>query len=89
MNSGNANACTGAQGEADAYAMRAAAAEAFGLGEDEVAVASTGVIGELLPMDRVHAGIVGLPAALAANGEGAEQFCQAILTTDLVKKRYA
>ncbi|MEG6588998.1 bifunctional glutamate N-acetyltransferase/amino-acid acetyltransferase ArgJ, partial [Paenibacillus barengoltzii] len=43
-------------------------------------------IGELLPMDRVHAGIAGLPAALAANGEGAEQFCQAILTTDLVKK---
>lgn len=86
VNSGNANACTGAQGEADAYAMRAAAAEAFGLGEDEVAVASTGVIGELLPMDRVHAGIAGLPAALAANGEGAEQFCQAILTTDLVKK---
>lgn len=86
VNSGNANACTGAQGEADAYAMRAAAAAAFGLGEDEVAVASTGVIGELLPMDRVHAGIAGLPAALAANGEGAEQFCQAILTTDLVKK---
>lgn len=86
VNSGNANACTGAQGEADAYAMRAAAAKALGLGEHEVAVASTGVIGELLPMDRVHAGIAGLPAALAANGEGAEQFCQAILTTDLVKK---
>lgn len=86
VNSGNANACTGAQGEADAYAMRAAAAKALGLGEHEVAVASTGVIGELLPMDRVRAGIEGLPAALAANGEGAEQFCQAILTTDLVKK---
>lgn len=86
VNSGNANACTGAQGEADAFAMRAAAAEAFGLGEHEVAVASTGVIGELMPMDRVTAGIAGLPAALAAGGEGAEQFCQAILTTDLVKK---
>lgn len=86
VNSGNANACTGAQGEADAYAMRAAAAAAFGLGEHEVAVASTGVIGELLSMDLVSAGIAGLPAALAANGEGAERFCQAILTTDLVKK---
>ncbi|RRJ62250.1 bifunctional glutamate N-acetyltransferase/amino-acid acetyltransferase ArgJ [Paenibacillus oralis] len=86
VNSGNANACTGAQGEADAYAMRAAAAAAFGLGEHEVAVASTGVIGELLPMDLVSAGIAGLPANLAASGEGAERFCQAILTTDLVKK---
>ncbi|MGZ7445248.1 bifunctional glutamate N-acetyltransferase/amino-acid acetyltransferase ArgJ [Paenibacillus sp. TH7-28] len=86
VNSGNANACTGAQGEADAYAMRAAAAAAFGLGEHEVAVASTGVIGELLPMDLVSAGIAGLPAALTASGEGAEGFCQAILTTDLVKK---
>ncbi|MGG6313248.1 bifunctional glutamate N-acetyltransferase/amino-acid acetyltransferase ArgJ [Paenibacillus macerans] len=86
VNSGNANACTGAQGETDAYAMRGAAAAAFGLGDHEVAVASTGVIGELMPMDRVHAGIAGLPAALAESGEGAEQFCQAILTTDLVKK---
>lgn len=86
VNSGNANACTGAQGEEDAYAMRAAAAKAFGLNEQEVAVASTGVIGELLPMDRVHDGIAGLPAALDAKAEGAEQFCQAILTTDLVKK---
>lgn len=86
VNSGNANACTGQQGEADAYAMRAAAADAFGLAEHEVAVASTGVIGELLPMDRVGSGIAGLPAVLASGHEGAEQFCQAILTTDLVKK---
>ncbi|RCX19054.1 glutamate N-acetyltransferase [Fontibacillus phaseoli] len=86
VNSGNANACTGQQGEADAYAMRAAAAKAFGLGEHEVAVASTGVIGELLPMDRVAGGIAGLPAVLAEGNDGAEQFCQAILTTDLVKK---
>lgn len=86
VNSGNANACTGAQGEADAYAMRAAAAAAFGLGEHEVAVASTGVIGELLPMDRVHGGITGLPGAVSGSGDGAEQFCQAIMTTDLVKK---
>lgn len=86
VNSGNANACTGQQGEADAYAMRAAAAAAFGLAEHEVAVASTGVIGELLPMDRVEGGIAGLPGVLSGGGDGAEQFCQAILTTDLVKK---
>lgn len=86
VNSGNANACTGQQGDADAYAMRAATAAAFGLAEQDVAVASTGVIGELLPMDRVHSGIAALPAAVSADGNGAEQFSQAILTTDLVKK---
>lgn len=86
VNSGNANACTGTQGEEDAYAMRSAAAEAFGLRPEEVAVASTGVIGELLPMERVNAGIQGLPAVLTAGADGAEEFCQAILTTDLVKK---
>lgn len=86
VNSGNANACTGKQGEADAYAMRAAAADALGLAEHDIAVASTGVIGELLPMDRVSMGIAGLPAVLSAEDDGAEQFCQAILTTDLVKK---
>lgn len=86
VNSGNANACTGAQGETDAYAMRSGAAAAFGLKDSEVAVASTGVIGELLPMDRVNSGIAELPAVLSEGSEGAEQFCQAILTTDLVKK---
>lgn len=86
VNSGNANACTGQQGEADAYEMRASAAEALGLAETEVAVASTGVIGELLPMDRVNSGIADLPSSLSGDNEGAEQFCQAILTTDLVKK---
>lgn len=86
VNSGNANACTGQQGEDDAYEMRAAAAQALGLADHEIAVASTGVIGELLPMDRVKEGIAGLPHALSSSSEGAEQFCQAILTTDLVKK---
>lgn len=86
VNSGNANACTGQQGEDDAYAMRAAAARELGVAEDDVAVASTGVIGELLKMDAVHAGIAALPANLGVDAEQAEQFSQAILTTDLVKK---
>lgn len=86
VNSGNANACTGQQGEADAYEMRASAAAALGLAETEVAVASTGVIGELLPMDRVKSGIAALPTSLSGDNDGSEQFCQAILTTDLVKK---
>ena len=86
VNSGNANACTGAQGEADARTMQASAAEALGVSKDQVAVASTGVIGELLKMDRVHAGIERLPGRLRSDEQGSDDFCQAILTTDLVKK---
>jgi len=51
-----------------------------------VAVASTGVIGELLKMDRVNAGIEKLPGRLRGDNQGSDDFCQAILTTDLVKK---
>ncbi|AWP25445.1 bifunctional glutamate N-acetyltransferase/amino-acid acetyltransferase ArgJ [Paenibacillus sp. Cedars] len=86
VNSGNANACTGKQGEEDAYTMRSNTASQFNLDVDDVAVASTGVIGELLKMDRVSSGIASLPAHLSGESEGAESFSQAILTTDLVKK---
>lgn len=86
VNSGNANACTGDQGEADAYEMRAAAARHLGVSELDVAVASTGVIGELLKMDCVRSGIAGLAEKLDGGAAGAEEFSQAILTTDLVKK---
>ncbi|PZE19274.1 bifunctional glutamate N-acetyltransferase/amino-acid acetyltransferase ArgJ [Paenibacillus xerothermodurans] len=84
VNSGNANACTGKQGEEDARAMRTAAAKAFGVAEHHVGVTSTGVIGELLPMPKVLSGIEELPSQVKA--DGAEDFCQAILTTDLVQK---
>ncbi|MBB5022661.1 bifunctional glutamate N-acetyltransferase/amino-acid acetyltransferase ArgJ [Desulfurispira natronophila] len=53
VNSGNANASTGQQGEIDAYAMRSAAAEALGIDPAEVLVASTGVIGLPMPMERL------------------------------------
>ncbi|KAA8998034.1 bifunctional glutamate N-acetyltransferase/amino-acid acetyltransferase ArgJ [Paenibacillus spiritus] len=86
VNSGNANACTGEQGEADAYEMRSAAARHLGVAERDVAVASTGVIGELLKMDCVRSGLAQLPEKLDGGAAGAEQFSQAILTTDLVKK---
>ncbi|WP_411343948.1 bifunctional glutamate N-acetyltransferase/amino-acid acetyltransferase ArgJ [Paenibacillus sp. WLX1005] len=86
VNSGNANACTGQQGEQDAYTMRARTAQQFHLHEDDVAVASTGVIGELLKMDRLTSGIDNLAAATGNTAEHAEAFCQSILTTDLVKK---
>jgi glutamate N-acetyltransferase/amino-acid N-acetyltransferase len=86
VNSGNANACTGKQGEADAYEMRSKFAEAIHVPAEHVAVASTGVIGELLKMDRVRSGIAELPVRLASTYEASDDFCQAILTTDLVKK---
>lgn len=84
VNSGNANACTGKQGEEDAYLMRASAAQALNLPEHLVGVTSTGVIGELLPMDKIVNGIKQLPSAL--NQLGGNDFCEAILTTDLVQK---
>lgn len=84
VNSGNANACTGQQGEDDARAMREACAKAFGVEPHLVGVTSTGVIGELLPMEKVLRGIDQLPAQVKT--DGGDDFCQAILTTDLVKK---
>lgn len=86
VNSGNANACTGKQGDADAYEMQARFAEAIGVSADQVAIGSTGVIGEPLKMDRLRSGIDQLPARLNNGRQGADDFCQAILTTDLVQK---
>lgn len=86
VNSGNANACTGEQGDADAYEMRSSFANAIGVPTEHVAVASTGVIGENLKMDKVRGGIAGLPERLGGDLDGSEAFCQAILTTDLVQK---
>jgi glutamate N-acetyltransferase / amino-acid N-acetyltransferase len=78
-NSGNANAATGERGIEDARAMQALGAEALGLEPGEVAVASTGVIGVHLPMDRISSGI---GAASGELGEGGEGFAESILTTD-------
>ena len=83
-NSGNANACNGAQGDADARESQAYAAAALGVDAREVAVCSTGLIGELLEMDKVKGGVDALVPALGAdNGQVA---ADAILTTDLVRK---
>jgi glutamate N-acetyltransferase/amino-acid N-acetyltransferase len=84
VNSGNANACTGAQGHADALRMRALAAGLAGLPVTETAVSSTGIIGEPLPMDVVEKGIVRAAAKLAA--DGGEHFAAAIRTTDRTEK---
>ncbi len=79
VNSGVANAATGERGLEDARGMQALAAAELGLELGEVAVASTGVIGEHLPMDRVETGIKEAAASLSGNGS---PFAEAILTTD-------
>lgn len=87
VNSANANACTGEQGMEDAKAMRDMMASELSIAPHLVGVASTGVIGVNLPMDKVQAGIRKLSKHFSKAG-GAD-FCQAILTTDLVQKEIA
>ena len=79
-NAGNANACTGERGMANARAMAERAAEAIGCQPDEVLVLSTGVIGVQLPMDIVLPGIDRLAGSLRPDGW--EDAAQAIMTTD-------
>ena len=86
-NSGCANACTGPQGVADAKEMAQLAATAVGCREDHVLVASTGVIGVNLKMDKIRAGVPQVTAALAADGGAAA--ARAIMTTDPFPKEYA
>ncbi|KIY22964.1 MULTISPECIES: bifunctional ornithine acetyltransferase/N-acetylglutamate synthase [Mesobacillus] len=84
VNSACANACTGDQGYRDALKMRELTAAKFGLPEHYVAVASTGVIGEFLQMEKIEAGIAKL--AIGNDQEDETNFQTAILTTDLVTK---
>jgi glutamate N-acetyltransferase/amino-acid N-acetyltransferase len=86
VNSGIANAATGHKGLEDAYDMQALAAGALGIEPREVAVASTGVIGEHLPMGRISAGI---EAAAGELGREETGFAEAILTTDTRTKEVA
>jgi len=85
INSGNANACTGAQGYKDALQMAKLTADRLDLDPPQVVVSSTGVIGRYLPMDAVKTGIAAACASLTeAGGEGA---AKAIMTTDTVPKQ--
>ena len=84
LNSGNANAATGAAGRADAEAMCALTAEAVGCTPDEVLVCSTGLIGFPLPMDRIARAIPTVAAALTVDGGLAA--ARAIMTTDTVPR---
>ena len=87
VNSGNANACTGPRGLEDARAMAREAAAALGVAEEQVLVASTGVIGVPLPMDRLREGI--RRAAGLLSREGGAAAAEAILTTDTRVKQAA
>ncbi len=83
VNSGNANCCTGEQGERDTHRMATLAGDALGVPPTAVAVASTGVIGQILDMVKVEKGILEASTKLS---EDPKPFMDAILTTDLVEK---
>ena len=87
VNSGCANACTGAEGHRHAEEMARAAASALGCAPESVLVASTGVIGVKLPMPKVLAGIARAAGVLSADGGAAA--AQAIMTTDPFPKETA
>jgi glutamate N-acetyltransferase/amino-acid N-acetyltransferase len=85
LNSGGANACTGAEGFGDTHLTAERVAKVLGVSAVDVAVCSTGLIGERLPMDRLLPGVDDAAAALAA--DGGEEAATAILTTDTVTKQ--
>jgi glutamate N-acetyltransferase / amino-acid N-acetyltransferase len=84
LNSGGANACTGPAGFADTHATAESVAAALGLGAIDVAVCSTGLIGDRLPMPLLLPGVDKAAAGLAADGGDAA--ARAIMTTDSVPK---
>lgn len=87
VNSGNANACTGERGLADARLMALTAGEALGVDPGAVLVSSTGVIGQYLPIEKVCTGI--RAAGLVVDAEGGTHAAEAIRTTDTFTKEIA
>lgn len=87
LNSGGANVCTGPEGFLDTHRTAEAIADALGISAGDVLVASTGLIGERLPIETLLAGIAPLAAALSPDGGPAA--AQAIMTTDTVPKQAA
>ncbi len=85
VNSGCANACTGEQGLAEAVETTGLVAKGLGVSADDVLVASTGVVGQRLPMERISAGI----KQIVLSREGGHDFARAIMTTDTVPKEVA
>lgn len=89
VNSGNANACTGQRGDADALEMTRLAAQAVGASPDQMLVMSTGVIGRFLPMEKVRLGIAQATPALQANEESFLLAVDGISTTDAFRKYHS
>lgn len=94
LNSGGANACTGPGGFQDTHATAEAVAAALSqwgteTGAIEVAVCSTGLIGDRLPMDKVLAGVTEIVQEMAGGLSGGEEAARAIMTTDTVPKQVA
>ena len=89
VNSGIANACTGRQGYAYCQETAQAAASALHIPENTVLVASTGVIGMQLPMDKITAGVEKLAVSLSDTPEAGTLAAEAIMTTDTISKQVA
>lgn len=86
INSGNANACTGNQGFDNAHTQAEVTAKELGIATEDVAVCSTGIIGEQLDMDTLTPAIPTAVTALASTPEAGEAAAEAIMTTDTVAK---
>lgn len=82
INSGVANACTGEQGDRDAVAMSRAAADALEISEEQVLVMSTGVIGKMLPMEKIVSGIAAASEQLQPGADALERAARGMMTTD-------
>ncbi|MEY2557776.1 MAG: glutamate N-acetyltransferase / amino-acid N-acetyltransferase [Verrucomicrobiota bacterium] len=89
VNSGNANACTGARGMADAEEMTELTAQSLGLEAREVLVCSTGRIGVPMPMANVKRGIADAAVRLVASPSNARRAAEAIMTSDTRRKEIA
>src|SRR5438876_10448122 len=89
VNSGNANACTGARGLADAELMTEIAAKNLGISAREVLVCSTGRIGVPMPMANVKRGIINATRLLSGGSKRAREVAEAIMTTDTRRKEIA
>lgn len=88
-NSGIANACTGAEGYGYCKETADAAAEILGISPESVLVASTGVIGMQVPIDRIKNGVKMMAPVLSGTLEAGTEAAKAIMTTDTVKKEVA
>jgi glutamate N-acetyltransferase/amino-acid N-acetyltransferase len=85
VNSGNANACTAEQGMQDALEMATLVADRFGIRPEDVVIASTGVVGVAMPMEKVRAGV----PKISLSPQGGHEAARGIITTDTTTKETA